>query len=115
MLKGARAANREFARHLRGLFVVRLPADRGLDLGQPYGMGGDSMGMGDMGEAMSSPLLGGAGDEVSPHYLVNGREPESPTSLRGTVGQRERLRIVKAGSDTAYLVGPYRGTAGHPA
>jgi FtsP/CotA-like multicopper oxidase with cupredoxin domain len=82
------------------------------------GMGGDGMGgmgPGGMGEAMSSPLLGGAGDVVYPHYLVNGRVPASPASLRGKVGQRVRLRIVNAGSDTAFRValGGHRLTVTH--
>ena len=64
---------------------------------------------------MSSPLLGGAGDVVYPHYLVNGRVPASPTSLRGKAGQRVRLRIVNAGSDTAFRValGAHRLTVTH--
>ena len=83
--------------------------------GDMGGMGHGSMGMGDMGEAMSSPLLGGAGDVVYPHYLVNGRVPASPTSLRGKAGQRVRLRIVNAGSDTAFRValGAHRLTVTH--
>ena len=55
------------------------------------GMGHGSMGMGGMGEAMYSPLLGGAGDVVYPHYLLNGQVPASPTNLRGKAGQRVRL------------------------
>ena len=83
--------------------------------GDMGGMGHGSMGMGDMGEAMSSPLLGGAGDVAYPHYLVNGRVPASPTSLRGKAGQRVRLRIVNAGSDTAFRValGAHRLTVTH--
>ena len=79
------------------------------------GMDHGSMGMGAMGEAMSSPLLGGAGDVVYPHYLVNGRVPAAPTTLRGKAGQRVRLRIVNAGSDTAFRValGAHRLTITH--
>jgi FtsP/CotA-like multicopper oxidase with cupredoxin domain len=78
------------------------------------GMGMD-MGMGGAGEALTSPLLGGAGDVVYPHYLLNGRVPASPTSLRGRAGQRVRLRIVNAGSDTAFRValGGHRLTVTH--
>ena len=52
---------------------------------------------------------------VYPHYLVNGRVPASPTSLRGKAGQRVRLRIVNAGSDTAFRValGAHRLTVTH--
>lgn len=84
-------------------------------MGDMGGMDHGSMGMGAMGEAMSSPLLGGAGDVVYPHYLVNGRVPAAPTTLRGKAGQRVRLRIVNAGSDTAFRValGAHRLTITH--
>lgn len=59
-------------------------------------------GMHGMGEAMQSPLLGGAGDVAYPHYLVNGRTPGAPATLTGKPGQRVRIRIINAGSDTAF-------------
>jgi FtsP/CotA-like multicopper oxidase with cupredoxin domain len=64
------------------------------------GMGHGGM----MGEGMNSPLLGGAGDVDYPHYLVNGRTPEAPVTLTGKPGQRARIRIINAGSDTAFRV-----------
>jgi hypothetical protein len=64
-------------------------------------MGGMDMGSG-MGEAMSSPLLGGAGDIAYPHYLANGRVPAAPVTLSAKPGQRARLRLINAGSDTAF-------------
>lgn len=67
-----------------------------MDMG---GMGG--MGMGGMG-GMQSALLGAAGDVDYPYYLVNGRVPTAPVTLRGKPGQRVRIRIVNAGSDTAF-------------
>jgi FtsP/CotA-like multicopper oxidase with cupredoxin domain len=78
------------------------------------GMGGMS-GMGGMGETMQSSLLGGAGDIAYPHYLVNGRIPTSPVTLTGRPGQRVRIRIVNAGSDTAFRValGGHRMTITH--
>jgi len=74
-----------------------------------------SGGMGSMGETMQSSLLGGAGDIAYPHYLVNGRIPTSPVTLTGTPGQRVRIRIVNAGSDTAFRValGGHRMTVTH--
>jgi len=69
------------------------------------GMGHGGM----MGESMHSSLLGGAGDVDYPLYLINGRTPEAPTILTGRPGQRARLRIVNAGSDTAFRV----ALAGH--
>jgi FtsP/CotA-like multicopper oxidase with cupredoxin domain len=64
------------------------------------GMGHGGM----MEESMHSPLLGGAGDVDYPAYLINGRTPEAPAVLTGKPGQRARLRIVNAGSDTAFRV-----------
>jgi FtsP/CotA-like multicopper oxidase with cupredoxin domain len=76
-------------------------------------MGG--MGMGGMGEGSQSPLLGGAGDVIYPHYLVNGRVPAAPVTLQGKPGQRVRIRLVNAGSDTAFRValGGHRLTITH--
>src|SRR5664280_2262138 len=79
-------------------------AGSGNDMGA---MGGMGMGMGigiGMGEGMTSPLLGGAGDIVYPHYLANGRVPAAPVTLTAKPGQRARLRLINAGSDTAFRV-----------
>ena len=72
-------------------------------------------GMPGMGEAMQSPLLGGAGDVTYPHYLVNGRTPGAPATLTGEPGQRVRIRIINAGSDTAFrlAIGGHRLTVTH--
>jgi FtsP/CotA-like multicopper oxidase with cupredoxin domain len=64
-------------------------------------MGGMSM---DDGETMVSPLLGGAGDITYPHYLINGRTPAAPVTLTGKPRQRVRIRLVNAGSDTAFRI-----------
>ena len=77
----------------------------------------DMGGMGGMGMA-TSPLLGGdAGDAVYPHHLINGRPFGDPLTLepRPRSGDRLRLRIVNAGSDTAYrvAVGGHRMTVTH--
>lgn len=78
------------------------------------GMSGMDMG-GGMGEGMTSPLLGGAGDIAYPHYLANGRVPAAPVTLTAKPGQRARLRLVNAGSDTAFRValGGHRLTVTH--
>jgi len=57
-----------------------------------------------MGESLQSPLLGGVGDVDYPHYLINGRRPAAPATLTGKPGQRVRIRIVNAASDTAFRV-----------
>ena len=58
----------------------------------------------------TSHLLGGdAGDVSYPYYLVNGRIPAAPTTFTAKPGQRIRIRIVNAASDTAFRV----ALAGH--
>jgi multicopper oxidase len=86
-------------------------AGSGNDMGA---MGGMDMGSG-MGEGMTSPLLGGAGDIAYPHYLANGRVPAAPVTLTAKPGQRARLRLINAGSDTAFRValGGHRLTVTH--
>ena len=79
------------------------------------GMGHGSMGHGGMGEGMTSPLLGGAGDVDYPYFLINGRTSEAPATLTGKPGQRARIRIINAGSDTAFrlALGGHRLTVTH--
>ena len=87
----------------------------GLDMGgMDHGSSG-GMDMGGMGESMTSALLGGAGDISYPHYLINGRVPTAARTLTGKPGQKIRLRIVNAGSDTAFRValGGHRLTVTH--
>lgn len=81
--------------------------------GHMGGMGG--MDMGSMDGSMQSALLGGAGDIDYPHYLINGRTPGSPATLTAKPGQRVRIRIVNAGSDTAFrlALGGHRMTVTH--
>jgi FtsP/CotA-like multicopper oxidase with cupredoxin domain len=79
----------------------------GMDHGS-MGMGGMDHGSRGMG-GMMSPLLGGAGDVVYPYYLINGRVPSAPETLRARAGQRVRIRIVNAASDTAFRL----ALAGH--
>lgn len=78
------------------------------------GMHSNGMIMGGM-ETMGSPLLGGAGDVAYPHYLLNGRPPGAAATLTGRPGQRVRLRLINAGSDTAFRValGGHRLTVTH--
>ncbi|MFB7571148.1 multicopper oxidase family protein [Streptomyces sp. NPDC056165] len=65
--------------------------------------GGMSMKFMHMGA--TSKLLGGdAGDVKYPHHLVNGRVANDPAVYTGKPGKKVRLRIINAGSDTAYRV-----------
>jgi FtsP/CotA-like multicopper oxidase with cupredoxin domain len=53
----------------------------------------------------TSALLGGdAGDVKYPYHLINGRVPADPDVYTGKPGTKVRLRIINAGSDTAYRV-----------
>ena len=75
-------------------------------MGGMPGMGGMS-GMSGVGR---SELLGGdAGDVNYPYYLINGRIPAAPSTFTAKPGQRIRIRIINAGSDTAFRV----ALAGH--
>jgi FtsP/CotA-like multicopper oxidase with cupredoxin domain len=86
----------------------------GMDHGAMSGMDMGGMSMDD-GETMVSPLLGGAGDIRYPHYAINGRTPAAPVTLTGKPGQRVRMRLVNAGSDTAFRIalGGHRLTITH--
>ncbi|MFF9077174.1 multicopper oxidase family protein [Streptomyces sp. NPDC014735] len=64
----------------------------------------------------SSDLLGGdAGDVGYPHYLINGRTPQAPSTFTAKPGDRIRLRIINAGGDTAFRIalGGHRFTVTH--
>lgn len=54
--------------------------------------------------AQSSLLGGDAGDVKYPYHLVNGRVPADPQVFRSKPGKRVRIRLINAGSDTAYRV-----------
>ena len=80
------------------------------------GSGHDTHGStGGVAEGISSPLLGVGGHIAYPHYLANGRIPAAPVTLAAKPGQRVRLRLVNAGSDTAFRValGGHRLTVTH--
>jgi FtsP/CotA-like multicopper oxidase with cupredoxin domain len=67
----------------------------------PSGTASNPMG----GMKMSgTPPFGDAGDVVYPHYLINGRTPADPEILNAKPGQRVRIRVVNAGSDTIFTV-----------
>ena len=77
------------------------PSDEGMD-GNVTLMGTDS------------PLLGGdAGDVQYPYHLVNGRVLADLALFRSKPGKRVRLRLINAGSDTAYRVA-MGGQKAHP-
>jgi FtsP/CotA-like multicopper oxidase with cupredoxin domain len=98
--------------------VGKTPEQIWQDLGGGGAPAHDDMpGMGDMSDMpgmegmRTSDLLGGdAGDVNYPYYLINGRIPSAPTTFNAKPGQRIRMRLINAGSDTAFRV----ALAGHP-
>lgn len=54
--------------------------------------------------SQTSPLGMDTGDVNYPLYLINGREPSSPPMFDVKPGERIRLRLVNAGSDTPFRV-----------
>jgi FtsP/CotA-like multicopper oxidase with cupredoxin domain len=86
--------------------LERLTAESG---SSSSGMGGMDMGSGmggmDMGSGMGgSGVFGDAGDIAHPYHLVNGRVASAPRTLTGKPGQRVRIRVVNAASDTVFAV-----------
>ncbi len=77
---------------------------KGMGMGG-MGMGGMFMRMGNMLMGANSPLLGGdSGDVYYPLYLINGRPPTDPETFTAKPGTRVRIRLINAGSDTAFRV-----------
>jgi FtsP/CotA-like multicopper oxidase with cupredoxin domain len=56
------------------------------------------------GETADSPLGSDTGDVEYPYFLSNGRTPDDPEELAVTPGERVRLRMINAASDTAFRV-----------
>ncbi len=71
-------------------------------MGDMAGMGGETEGEAERRE--EGPLGQDTGDVRYPLYLVNGRPPADPVTFRARPGERIRLRIVNAGSDTPFRV-----------
>ena len=98
--------------------LARLMKTKGSDDSGMSGMSGmDHGSTGGMGmmEGAQSPLLGGAGDISYPYFLINGRTPDAPVTLSSKPGRRARIRVINAGSDTAFRValGGHRMTVTH--
>lgn len=74
-------------------------------------MGGNNTSM----DATSSMMGGLTGDVSYPLHVINGRAPSERETINAKVGQRVRLRLINAGSDTAYrvAVGGHRLTVTH--
>jgi len=85
--------------------------DGGMEMGSMGGM--DHGAMGGMGSGAAP--WGDAGDVTYPYFLINGKVPAAPDVLAARPGQRVRLRIINAASDTIFTValGGHRMTVTH--
>ena len=83
----------------------------GMDHGSMGGMDHGSMG----GMSMGTPPWVDAGDVTYPFFLINGKPPTDPDVLTAKPGQRIRLRVINAASDTIFTVtlGGHRLTITH--
>ena len=84
------------------------------DMGSMPGMGG----MGGMGSSTSTgmgSMTGISGDVSYLVHVINGRAPFDRETVNAKPGQKVRLRLINAGSDTAYRVaiGGHRLTVTH--
>jgi FtsP/CotA-like multicopper oxidase with cupredoxin domain len=62
------------------------------------------MAPGGPGVTPTTPLGDDGGDVTYPYFVVNGRVPTDPQVVDYRAGQRIRLRVINAGSDTAFRV-----------
>jgi FtsP/CotA-like multicopper oxidase with cupredoxin domain len=63
-----------------------------------------SSSMGGMGGMGGAQPWGDAGDVTYPYFLLNGKIPAAPETFSANPGQRVRLRIINAASDTIFTV-----------
>jgi FtsP/CotA-like multicopper oxidase with cupredoxin domain len=62
------------------------------------------MGPGGSGVSPTTPIGADGGDVTYPYFVVNGRVPADPDVRDSRAGQRIRLRVINAASDTAFRV-----------
>jgi multicopper oxidase len=97
--------------------TMRVLRDGGMPMGGGMQMGaGTQMGGSGAMPMANSPQLGGdAGDVSYPSFLLNGRRADTPQTIEVRRGERIRMRILNAGSDTAFRValGGHRLTVTH--
>lgn len=79
------------------------------------GMAGEMQDAASERGSREGPLGDDTGDVRYPLYLINGRPPTDPATLETRPGERVRLRIINAGSDTPFrvAVGGHRLTVTH--
>ena len=73
--------------------------------GHSMGSSGSMGSMRSMGSSGSMGSMGSLGGDVRyPLHVINGRGPAERQTINARPGQRVRLRLINAGSDTAYRV-----------
>jgi multicopper oxidase len=55
-----------------------------------------------VGGMMGGGMMGGSGHIPYPLYLINGRPPQDPETLKVREGDRLRLRLINAAADTVF-------------
>jgi len=72
-------------------------------------------GLGGHGGGNAPQPWGDAGDVTYPYFLINGRVPTAPATFEAKPGQRVRIRLINAASDTIFTValGGHRLTVTH--
>jgi FtsP/CotA-like multicopper oxidase with cupredoxin domain len=83
--------------------------------GMGHSMAGMHHGAGMAMATATHPLGDDTGDIRYPLYLANGRQARSPATLSARPGERVRLRVVNAATDTAFrlALGSHRLTVTH--
>ena len=85
--------------------LAQLIAGGGAGSSNGGGMGGmGGMDHGAHGTATGAQPWGDAGDVTYPYFLLNGKVPATPETFSAKPGQRVRLRIINAASDTIFTV-----------
>ncbi len=82
--------------------VGRDPDDIVADLKAEDGDVSGGMGPGMMGGMRNPGMVSGSIEY--PHFLINGRVPAAPRTFEGRPGQRIRLRIINAATETVFRI-----------
>lgn len=82
--------------------LSRLSSNGMKNMGSMSSMGGMTPNSTGMGISQSQPLGSDTGDVDYPLHLINGKPPTDPFVIMARPGSRLRLRLINAGSDTAY-------------
>nr|WP_036343169.1 multicopper oxidase domain-containing protein [Micromonospora purpureochromogenes] len=118
-----RTPDQAFAQLRSGNSGSGMPSSGSSDMGSMPGMSmPEASGSGSSGHSGSSgmdmggmpspdkPLGSDTADTTYPYYLINGRTPSDPVTVTAKPGERIRLRIINAASNTPFRVALGGGT-----